>query len=213
MAIEASEADHDLLGRNAHLLPVAQEDRDGPQQFAPVIAMARSPKSSQKRMGRGLQHDGPGAHDVPALASLMTCGAHVVKATVRSRQRLGLGQGALASDVPGAIHIGNEAGRLTPIADPTWIRTRLAGPQVFREQGTEVLDTGLIQCGSKAGQSGARGQKLAATEGQELVGKRPKALVNDVQGRFTGERVADEDHHNIDEIVGSHAGARSGPDR
>jgi hypothetical protein len=50
-------------------------------------------------MSMSLQHDGPGAHDFPALASLMAFGAHLVEATVRSRQRLGLGQGALAHPV------------------------------------------------------------------------------------------------------------------
>jgi len=37
IAIQAVEADHDLLGRKAHLLPVAQQDLDSPQEFAPDI--------------------------------------------------------------------------------------------------------------------------------------------------------------------------------
>lgn len=43
-AIEAVEADHDLLSRDADLLAIAQQNLDGPQQFAPVIAVARPPK-------------------------------------------------------------------------------------------------------------------------------------------------------------------------
>ena len=44
IAIQAVEADQDLLGGDADLFPIAQQNLDGPQQFAPVIAIARSPK-------------------------------------------------------------------------------------------------------------------------------------------------------------------------
>src|SRR5579859_329328 len=57
-----------------------------------LVRCLRPPAPSQRTRGAG------GAHHFPTLASLMTFGTHVVKATVWSRQRLGLGQGALASN-------------------------------------------------------------------------------------------------------------------
>ena len=79
-------ADHDLLGRKAHLLPVAQQDLDSPQEFAPEISVARPCERSQKLMGMGLQYHRPGAHHFSAFAALVAFGAHLVEATVRSRQ-------------------------------------------------------------------------------------------------------------------------------
>lgn len=54
---------------------------------------------------------------------------------MRSRQRLGLGQSALAHDLPGAIHIGNQPGLSTPIRDPSRISKRGAGQHVLPGEG------------------------------------------------------------------------------
>jgi len=157
-------------------------------------------------MGMSLEDHGSRAYDHSALAPLISFGAHVIKATVRGRQRFGLGQGTLASDLPGTIHIGHQPGLGASIGDPTRISKRLAGQQVLLEQGAHVLNAGLIERGEKTGQSGARGQTLAAKQGHEFIGKWPKALVKGLQGWLSRERVADEDHDKIDEIVGAHTG-------
>lgn len=53
-----------------------QQNPDGSQQFALVIAVARSPKGFRELVGTSLQHDGPGAHHFAAFASLVAFGAH-----------------------------------------------------------------------------------------------------------------------------------------
>jgi len=130
----------------------------------------------------GLQHHRSATHDFSAFAPLMAFGTHAVKATRRSRQGLGLGKDTLAGDFPGAIGIRDQPVLPAAIGDPPRISKGLAGEQVLLEQGPHLLDASLIQRGDKAGQSGARGQELAAKQGHKLVGKRHQTLVKGLQG-------------------------------
>ncbi len=146
IAIESIQANQDVLQWDRHLVRISDEHLENAQQFAPVIAIACTAKGSQKLMSMSLQDGGAGAHDFSPLASVVAFGAHPIKATMRSRQGLVLGQGTLASGLAGSIDIGNQPGLLAPILDPTGVSERSAGEQILLEQGTQAFHARLIEC-------------------------------------------------------------------
>jgi hypothetical protein len=99
-----------------------------------------------------LKHNRTGTHDFSAFAPLVAFGAHLLKTAMRGRQRLVLGKGALASNLAGAIDIGNQPALLAPIFDPTRISKRRASKEIFLEQGSQAFHTGLIEGRKIAGE-------------------------------------------------------------
>lgn len=64
---------------------------------------------------------------------------------MRGRQRLGLGQGTLAGDLAGSIHIRNEPTLPAPIRDPARTGKWEAGQQILLGERAQALHAGLIQ--------------------------------------------------------------------
>jgi hypothetical protein len=71
IAIESIETDDDVLQGDRHLFCIGNEELNGSEQFAPVIAIPWAAKSSQELMGMRLENHRTCAHDFSAFAALV----------------------------------------------------------------------------------------------------------------------------------------------
>src|SRR5712691_2626876 len=94
------------------------------------------------------------------------------------------------------------------IPQATWRVERLACHEICLNERPQCLHGRLIKRSKKARERRARGQAMATKERHEDFSKGQESLIKGFEGGFTTERVANEHHGKIDEIVV--AKARSG---
>ena len=118
-AILAVQPQQGALFRQLVRREVASNGRKRLSQFHTVAPIASVAKRAEPLVRMSLTDDGTSAHDLPALAPCVARGADVIESAKGCGQRLGLGQGALASRFPRAIHIKDHPRVASSIHQPT----------------------------------------------------------------------------------------------
>jgi hypothetical protein len=73
--------------------------------------------------------------------------------------------------------------------------------EVLLKECAESLNSWLINGGKKARERRAMRQTIASEQGHECRGKRPQAVVECFEGRFSAECVANENRDKIDCLI------------
>jgi hypothetical protein len=109
---------------------------------------------------------------------------------------------------PCSIYIHHDPMLTETIPQTTWRVERLACHEIVLKERPKCLHGRLIKRSKKARERRARGQAMATKKRHKDFAKGQESLIKGFEGGFTTQRVADEHHGKIDEIVATKA--RSG---
>jgi hypothetical protein len=141
-------------------------------------------------MGMRLEDDGAGADDFPTLAPLIVRSADLLKATMRSRQRLQVWECPLAGSLSGSIDFHHHPLRTSPIKQATGRGKRRARKPLLLKERPQGLRSGLIQGREKADKVERWGNWLRPKRAMNGEAEASKSFVKSLQGRFARDGIA-----------------------
>jgi hypothetical protein len=191
-AIQSIQPQHALSGWQRMGIEIGADDAHGFPQFSDIVAIACARKGAQPFLGVCLEDGGAGADNLSPLASAISGRGDGGQATAGWREGGGLGEGALASTLAGAIDIKEQPALPLLIPQAT---NGVAGQSVV----TDVLLYEVAQSGEAGGingveeaaEGGTMGQVLSLDEGQKQIGKGGQVGKEGLEGGFTTEGIRD----------------------